>query len=142
LLARIPHQSRDDVSVSLYAVIRDSSNAKDQAKFWSTVLNKSVMDGATKEFAAIVSYSNATMYRPSAASSPRTSASRSCPRRGQDRRSRRPARSATAKIPDAQAVREICLMWSADWRLLPAADPFRQYVISRATAGDDPALSG
>jgi LysR family transcriptional regulator, transcription activator of glutamate synthase operon len=45
------------------------------------------------------------------------------------------------EIADAQAVREICLMWSAERRLLPPAKLFRQHVTSRATAGDIPALS-
>jgi DNA-binding transcriptional LysR family regulator len=45
------------------------------------------------------------------------------------------------EILDAGAVREICLMWSAQRRLLPAAELFRQHVIRRATAGRVPALS-
>jgi LysR family transcriptional regulator, transcription activator of glutamate synthase operon len=45
------------------------------------------------------------------------------------------------EIMDDNAVREICLMWSAERRLLPAAELFRQHVIGRATAGDVPALS-
>jgi LysR family transcriptional activator of glutamate synthase operon len=45
------------------------------------------------------------------------------------------------EIQDAGAAREICLTWSAERRLLPAAELFRQHVISRATAGRVPALS-
>jgi LysR family transcriptional regulator, transcription activator of glutamate synthase operon len=45
------------------------------------------------------------------------------------------------EILDTGAVREICLMWSAERRLLPAAELFRQHVIRRATAGRVPALS-
>jgi hypothetical protein len=39
--------------VNLYAVTLDCSNAMDQAKFWSAVLDKPVVEGATEEFAAI-----------------------------------------------------------------------------------------
>jgi LysR family transcriptional activator of glutamate synthase operon len=42
------------------------------------------------------------------------------------------------EILDTGAVREICLRWSAERRLLPAAELFRQHVISRATAGRVP----
>jgi LysR family transcriptional activator of glutamate synthase operon len=45
------------------------------------------------------------------------------------------------QIVDDQAVREICLMWSADRRLLPAAELFRKHVLGRARTGDVPALS-
>ena len=45
------------------------------------------------------------------------------------------------EIVDPGAVREICLTWSAERRLLPAADLFRRHVIGRATAGRVPALS-
>jgi LysR family transcriptional activator of glutamate synthase operon len=45
------------------------------------------------------------------------------------------------KILDTGAVREICLRWSAERRLLPAAELFRQHVITRATAGRVPILS-
>jgi LysR family transcriptional regulator, transcription activator of glutamate synthase operon len=45
------------------------------------------------------------------------------------------------EIQDTGAVREICLMWSAERRLLPAAELFRQHVIRRAAAGRVPALS-
>jgi DNA-binding transcriptional LysR family regulator len=45
------------------------------------------------------------------------------------------------EILDAGATREICLTWSAERRLLPAAELFRQHVIRRATAGRVPALS-
>jgi DNA-binding transcriptional LysR family regulator len=46
-----------------------------------------------------------------------------------------------SEIADAGAVREICLTWPAERRLLPAAELFRQHVIRRATAGRVPALS-
>jgi DNA-binding transcriptional LysR family regulator len=46
------------------------------------------------------------------------------------------------EIPDARAAREICLRWSAERRLLPAAELFRQHVITSATAGHVPVLSG
>jgi LysR family transcriptional regulator, transcription activator of glutamate synthase operon len=45
------------------------------------------------------------------------------------------------EIPDPGAVREICLTWSAERRLLPAAELFRQHVIRRTTAGHLPAVS-
>ena len=45
------------------------------------------------------------------------------------------------EIAGPGAVREICLRWSAERRLLPAAELFRQHVITRATAGRVPALS-
>jgi LysR family transcriptional activator of glutamate synthase operon len=45
------------------------------------------------------------------------------------------------EILDTGAVREICLTWSAERRLLPAAELFRQHVIRRAAAGRVPALS-
>lgn len=45
------------------------------------------------------------------------------------------------EIPDPRAVREICLTWSAERRLLPAAELFRQHVITTATAGRVPVLS-
>jgi LysR family transcriptional activator of glutamate synthase operon len=45
------------------------------------------------------------------------------------------------EIRDKGAVREICLMWSAERRLLPAAELFRQHVISSAAEGNVPALS-
>jgi LysR family transcriptional regulator, transcription activator of glutamate synthase operon len=46
-----------------------------------------------------------------------------------------------SKILDTGAAREICLRWSAERRLLPAAELFRQHVISSATAGRVPVLS-
>jgi LysR family transcriptional activator of glutamate synthase operon len=46
-----------------------------------------------------------------------------------------------SEIADTGAVREICLTWPAERRLLPAAELFRQHVIRRATAGRVPALS-
>jgi LysR family transcriptional activator of glutamate synthase operon len=45
------------------------------------------------------------------------------------------------EIPDPAAAREICLTWSAERRLLPAAELFRGHVIRRAAAGRVPALS-
>ena len=45
------------------------------------------------------------------------------------------------EIPDPGAVREITLTWSAERRLLPAADLFRRHVIRRATTGRVPTLS-
>ena len=45
-------------------------------------------------------------------------------------------------ILDPGAVREITLTWSAERRLLAAADLFRRYVLRRATAGRVPTLSG
>ena len=54
------------MSVQLYALTWDCSNALDQAKFWSAVLDKPVMDGATEEFA------------PSASRIPRTCARTGC----------------------------------------------------------------
>jgi len=45
------------------------------------------------------------------------------------------------EIVDPGAVREICLTWSAERRLLASADLFRQHVVRRATAGRVPALS-
>jgi LysR family transcriptional regulator, transcription activator of glutamate synthase operon len=45
------------------------------------------------------------------------------------------------EILDTGAVREICLRWSAERRLLPAAELFRQHVITRTTAGRVPILS-
>jgi DNA-binding transcriptional LysR family regulator len=46
-----------------------------------------------------------------------------------------------SEIADTGAIREICLTWSAERRLLPAAELFRRHVIRRATAGRVPALS-
>ncbi|HEY0719425.1 MAG TPA: LysR family transcriptional regulator [Streptosporangiaceae bacterium] len=45
------------------------------------------------------------------------------------------------EILDPGAVREITLTWSADRRLLAAAELFRRYVLRRATAGRVPTLS-
>ena len=45
------------------------------------------------------------------------------------------------EILDTGAVREICLTWSAERRLLPAAELFRRHVIRTAAAGQFPALS-
>jgi LysR family transcriptional activator of glutamate synthase operon len=44
-------------------------------------------------------------------------------------------------ITDVHAVREIGLAWSADRRLLPAAELFRQHVIQRARAGKLPPIA-
>jgi LysR family transcriptional activator of glutamate synthase operon len=43
-------------------------------------------------------------------------------------------------IEDPGAVREISLTWSGERRLLPAAERFRAYVLTRAAAGQLPAL--
>jgi DNA-binding transcriptional LysR family regulator len=45
------------------------------------------------------------------------------------------------EITDPGAVREISVTWSAERRLLPAAELFRQHVIQRAAAGRVPAIS-
>jgi LysR family transcriptional activator of glutamate synthase operon len=45
------------------------------------------------------------------------------------------------EIPDPGAVREICLTWSAERRLLPAAELFRRHVIGRVNAGLLPAVA-
>jgi LysR family transcriptional activator of glutamate synthase operon len=45
------------------------------------------------------------------------------------------------EILDEGAVREIYLIWSAERRLLPAADLFRRHVMRRAAAGRLPAVS-
>jgi LysR family transcriptional activator of glutamate synthase operon len=46
-----------------------------------------------------------------------------------------------SEIPDPGAVREICLTWSAERRLLPAAELFRQHMIDQAAAGRVPPVS-
>jgi len=46
-----------------------------------------------------------------------------------------------SEIPDPGAVREIWLTWSAERRLLPAAELFRQHVIDQAAAGRVPPVS-
>lgn len=45
------------------------------------------------------------------------------------------------EIADAGAVREICLAWPADRRLLPSAELFRRHAIRVAVTGQFPALS-
>jgi DNA-binding transcriptional LysR family regulator len=45
------------------------------------------------------------------------------------------------EILDPGAVREIFLIWSAERRLLPAADLFRRHVLRRAAAGRLPAVA-
>ena len=45
------------------------------------------------------------------------------------------------EIDDVWAAREITLTWSAERRLLPAAEEFRRHVIARAAAGLVPALT-
>lgn len=45
------------------------------------------------------------------------------------------------EITDPVAVREICLTWSAERRLLPAAELFRRHVIGRVRAGRLPAVA-
>jgi LysR family transcriptional activator of glutamate synthase operon len=52
-----------------------------------------------------------------------------------------PGPVAYREIIDAGAVREIWLAWSAERRLLPAADLFRRHVTGRAAAGRLPAVS-
>ena len=44
-------------------------------------------------------------------------------------------------IADTGAVREICLTWSTDRRLLPAAEEFRKHVLRRAASGRLPAVA-
>jgi DNA-binding transcriptional LysR family regulator len=46
------------------------------------------------------------------------------------------------EIEDVWAAREITLTWSAERRLLPAADQFRRHVLARAAAGLVPAPTG
>ena len=46
-----------------------------------------------------------------------------------------PGPVAHREIADPGAVREICLTWSADRRLLPAAELFRRHVLRRAATG-------
>jgi LysR family transcriptional activator of glutamate synthase operon len=46
------------------------------------------------------------------------------------------------EILDVWAAREITLTWSAERRLLPAAEQFRRHVMARASAGLVPALIG
>jgi hypothetical protein len=45
------------------------------------------------------------------------------------------------EITDANAVRQVWLSWSAERRLLPAADLFRRHVIGRAATGRLPVVS-
>ena len=45
------------------------------------------------------------------------------------------------ELLDAGATREILLTWSAERRLLPAADLFRRHVIRRAAGNRLPAVS-
>jgi len=45
------------------------------------------------------------------------------------------------EIRDTWAAREITLTWSAERRLLPAAEQFRRHVVARAAAGLVPALT-
>ena len=45
------------------------------------------------------------------------------------------------EIEDPGAVREVCLTWSTDRRLLPAAEEFRRHALRRATAGRLPAVA-
>jgi DNA-binding transcriptional LysR family regulator len=44
-------------------------------------------------------------------------------------------------LADAGAVREVGLAWSAERRLLPSAELFRQHVLSRSAAGTLPDLA-
>ena len=45
------------------------------------------------------------------------------------------------EIEDPGAVREICLTWSTDRRLLPAAEEFRRHTLRRAASGRLPAVA-
>ncbi len=45
------------------------------------------------------------------------------------------------EIENSGAVREICLTWSADRRLLPAAEAFRRHALRRAASGRVPAVA-
>jgi LysR family transcriptional regulator, transcription activator of glutamate synthase operon len=45
------------------------------------------------------------------------------------------------EIEDTGAVREVCLTWSADRRLLPAAEEFRRHALRRAGSGRLPAVA-
>ena len=45
------------------------------------------------------------------------------------------------EILDPEAFREICLTWSAERRLLPAAELFRRHVLRRANVGRLPAVA-
>jgi len=45
------------------------------------------------------------------------------------------------EIEDPGAVREICLTWSSDRRLLPAAEEFRRHALRRAASGRLPAVA-
>jgi len=45
------------------------------------------------------------------------------------------------EIEDPGAIREICLTWSADRRLLPAAEEFRRHALRRAASGRLPAVA-
>ena len=48
---------------------------------------------------------------------------------------------AYCELSDPGAIRELCLTWSAERRLLPAAELFRRHVIRRTSTGRVPALS-
>jgi LysR family transcriptional activator of glutamate synthase operon len=52
-----------------------------------------------------------------------------------------PGPVAYRELTDPGAVRQVWLTWSAERRLLPAADLFRRHVIRRAAAGRLPAVS-
>ena len=53
-----------------------------------------------------------------------------------------PGPVAYLEILDQGAVRQIYLTWSAERRLLPATDLFRQHVLRRAATGGLPAVAG
>ena len=76
-----------------------------------------------------------------AASSPRAWAWPSSPHRGRGPWKPRPGRWPTARSWTPGAVRDLTLTWSAERRLLPAAELFRRHVIRTASAGQVPALS-
>lgn len=48
---------------------------------------------------------------------------------------------AHVRLSDAGAVREIGLGWSADRRILPSAELFRQHILARSAAGDLPTVT-
>lgn len=50
-------------------------------------------------------------------------------------------RVAHLRLSDAGAVREIGLGWSADRRILPSAELFRQHILHRSAAGDLPTVT-
>jgi LysR family transcriptional regulator, transcription activator of glutamate synthase operon len=53
-----------------------------------------------------------------------------------------PGPVAYREIPDPGVFRDICLSWSAERRLLPAAELFRRHAIRRAATGKLPEVQG